>query len=390
MIINLVIDFSYNIEKEVFEVLKNRKGMAMPAVLMVLLIVTILGAALLRVAVADSIHASRDRSRMQAYYLARSGVEATETWILDNTASFNSIKDKTSSPATIPESGIDGTFTVKVTGSLSNIVLIEATGTVKGVTATATKALISSGDILDDIVFDDTVYAKNLVVLSGNVTIDGTVAYGGSITTNGSTTITGGPPVQKDRELPSPIFPADPTTSTLILNLKNDAVLNNLADFNTTNKMLVAKTFDYNANKKTLTVNTGSTGDVVRLVTNTFDFNGGSLILTGTGRFELYVTGSMSLGAGVALNEGGSAKQFLVLMGEGSSFTKAGNASFTGVIYGPQANVTVNGTDNFTGAVIGENTTLSGNPFSSPGDAGDLTFDDLPIVLFYESNYINN
>lgn len=370
--------------------LKNRKGMAMPAVLMVLLIVTILGAALLRVAVADSIHASRDRSRMQAYYLARSGVEATETWILDNTASFTSIKDITSTPAQIPESGIDGTFTVKVTGSLSNIVLIEAIGTVNGVTASATKALISSGDILDDIVFDDTVYAKNLVVLSGNVTIDGTVAYGGSITTNGNTTITGGPPVQKDRELPSPIFPADPTTSTIILNIKNDAVLNNLADFNTTNKMLVAKTFDYNANKNTLTVNTGSTGDVVRLVTNTFDFNGGSMVLTGTGRFELYVTGSMSLGAGVAINYGGSAKQFLVLMGEGSKFTKAGNASFTGVIYGPQANITVNGTDNFTGAVIGENTTLSGNPFSSPGDAEDLTFDDLPIVLFYESNYINN
>lgn len=375
--------------------LKNRKGMAMPAVLMVLLIVTILGAALLRVAVADSIHASRDRSRMQAYYLARSGAEATEKWILDNTTSFNSIKDKTSSPATIPESGVDGTFTVKVTGSLSNIVLIEATGTVRGVTATATKALISSGDILDDIVFDDTVYAKNLVVLSGNVTIDGTVAYGGSITTNGNTTITGGPPVQKDRELPSPVFPANPTTSVLTFDLKNsntssNTVVNNLGGFNTTDKMLVANTFSYNANNKTLTVNTGTTGDVVRLVTRTFNFNGGSMVLTGTGRFELYVSESMSLGAGVAINEGGSAKRFLVLMGEGSSFTKAGNASFTGVIYGPQANVTVNGTDNFTGAVIGENTTLSGNPFSSPGDAGDLTFDDLPIVLFYESNYINN
>jgi type II secretory pathway pseudopilin PulG len=374
--------------------LKNNKGMALPLVIVVMLIVSILGLTLLQVAFAQTTHAARDKSRMQAYYLAKAGVEATEKWLLNNTDKFNNIKDKTSSPTTLPDSGINGTFTVKVSGSLDNIVLLEGTGTVNGVNATATKALISSGDILNEMVFDDTVYAKNIVILSGNVTINGSVGYGVNMTSNGSVNITG-TSGQKDKNMPSPIFPADPSTSAYTYDsgpdrLKSDTTLNILAGYNNSERMLVSRTFYFNVNNGTLTVNTGSAGSVVRLVTENFDFGGGSLVLTGSGRFELYVTKDMKLGAGVELNEGGSAKRFLVLLGEGATFDKAGGASFTGVIYGPEAQLKIAGTSNFTGAVIGDNTTISGNPFASSGDAGDLNYDDLPIAVIEKSNYINN
>jgi type II secretory pathway pseudopilin PulG len=382
--------------------LKTKKGMVLPLVIVVLVVISILGIVILQIALAQNKHAARDKSSMQAFYLARSGVEAAEVWLMENTDKFSDIKNIESTPSSLEGSEINGTFTITVTGNLDSTVLIEGTGTVNGVKATAAKALISYGDILDLIVFDDTVYAKKIVTLNGGVTIDGTVAYGEDIIENGAaSTITGGPAVKKDKILPPPIFPADPNSAS-DLTLNSSVYLNELGlidEDDSADVLYVVKDFYFNKHKRVLTIDTGDAGEVVRLVTRNFNFVTGSLRLIGNGSFELYVTNSMSLGANAFINASindddvvvfGSAKQFLVLLGKGASFSMTGSPLFCGCIYGPEANVSISGDQNFCGTVVGGTTTLSGNPFASSGDAINLTFEDLPIIFFEESHYINN
>ena len=56
-------------------VLKNEHGWAMPLVLMVIVVITLLGTALWAYSMADLKQVTREEKRMQAYYLARSGAE---------------------------------------------------------------------------------------------------------------------------------------------------------------------------------------------------------------------------------------------------------------------------------------------------------------------------
>lgn len=375
--------------------LKNNKGMTIPLVIITMLILSILGSSLLAMAMAQNKHSDRDESRIQAYYLARSGVEATETWLRSNIDEFNNIKDKTSSPSTLIGSEVDGYFTVKVTGSIDSYIIIEGTGYVNGVNASAAKSLNLSNSDSNDKVFDHTVYGDTLVTLGGNTEIatGSTVGYGNELVLNGvkEDDIDS---FQDDKDLPPPNFPTTMDEAKYLdYSPSGDFTLNTLEDsseyfYSEYKDSYIFKVFTYNNNKKQFTVNTGSEGNIVRLLVKDFDFQKGELVIDGQGRLEIYVTHSMNING--AVNQTGTAKQLVILLGQGSYFNLTGNAPFTGVIYGPEAEIYLGGTGDFTGAVIGSITTLQGTPIASSGDASDLIISEFPVSIINESNYINN
>lgn len=64
-------------------VIKCERGAALPLALGVMLVLSLLGAALWQYSTADTLHAANDRQRAQAYYLARAGAEAALRAYLD-------------------------------------------------------------------------------------------------------------------------------------------------------------------------------------------------------------------------------------------------------------------------------------------------------------------
>src|SRR5690554_1691703 len=62
--------------------LKNRNGGALIMVILVMLILTILGSAVLRIAAAENIFAAKNEDKLQAHYIARSGAVAVAEYMI--------------------------------------------------------------------------------------------------------------------------------------------------------------------------------------------------------------------------------------------------------------------------------------------------------------------
>lgn len=85
----------------------------MPTVLMVMLVLSLLSAALWQYSITDSTEVARDEKRMQAYYIARSGAEALAQYIIDP-KNPKEVKEKLDKKTSYPQVLGNGTFTVSV------------------------------------------------------------------------------------------------------------------------------------------------------------------------------------------------------------------------------------------------------------------------------------
>ena len=122
--------------------IKNQRGMALVTVLIIASILTILGITIWHYSTRDVMGAERAESKMQAYYLAKSGAEALAQYITtnpDNIHMSKFIDSLIAAPESRPvELGgdIPGNFQVKVRRDDSNSLIISSTGTVDNVKAT--------------------------------------------------------------------------------------------------------------------------------------------------------------------------------------------------------------------------------------------------------------
>ncbi|MCG8400915.1 MAG: hypothetical protein MJA84_04885, partial [Firmicutes bacterium] len=85
--------------------IKNENGWALPTVLMVMLVVTLLGTALWQYSVAENLQVTKNEKQMQARYLARAGVEAVRDAWLDS-----SLGNKPTGKVETVYLMLDGTF----------------------------------------------------------------------------------------------------------------------------------------------------------------------------------------------------------------------------------------------------------------------------------------
>ena len=132
--------------------LRNEKGAAVPLALVVMLILSLLGTVLWQYSVSDTIQVARDQQRMQAYYLARAGADATlQAWLQSppedrptGTGNTVYLKNDGSFVETDPGEMKQGEFAVTVDPQEDGSIKIVSVGNVDGLTQRVTVTLSSS------------------------------------------------------------------------------------------------------------------------------------------------------------------------------------------------------------------------------------------------------
>jgi Tfp pilus assembly protein PilV len=129
---------------------KHDEGMAMPLTLVVMLVLTLLGTALWQYSVTGLMHVRKDETRMQSYYLARAGAEATlQAWRQAGKnnkpvgASDTLYLDKNTNTFVLDKPANSGGKTNVTITTAGNITTIVSTGEVDGLQQRATVTLLS-------------------------------------------------------------------------------------------------------------------------------------------------------------------------------------------------------------------------------------------------------
>jgi hypothetical protein len=384
--------------KKLSNKLSTRDGFALPATVIIFMVLFILGTAMLTVTVAETNFSVRDKQRIQAFYLARSGVEATANWLVDPANDPSTIIGKVSNPTSLA-SGIDGQFTVEIIGNLSDPeFIVQSTGTVDGVSAKAAM-VIKTGSENNTPAFKHTIYGESNVNLSGNSMIYGDVAQGTgtSINLQGNATLNGTDESPLVINLPPIKFPTVGVYQTE-LNLSNNS--NQTLNFDVTNRTRIYDDLDF-GNGATLTINTGSSGqgNVNLVVTN---FSGGNsssnLVITGSNRLNLFILNQIHLDANfnvTSAGDPGDPLKLILYVKSGGSIRLNSNNSFNGFIYAPGVTLTGTGTPSFRGAIIGNIATIRGtfntNSAGTPTytlNPGDIEFGDMSVILLAKGSWI--
>ena len=167
------------------QVCKGEKGSALITVLIVMGVLTVLGAALMHYSMTDNLQVFNDEKRMQAHYLARSGAEAVADYIMKNPENADELLGKETEPVELGK----GTFQVEVTKRDNGELLIESTGDVDGFIRTVKLTLEphSLGDYA--------VFCNSIIDMGGNAGIEGNVGTNAtdanSIKISGNSSIVG-------------------------------------------------------------------------------------------------------------------------------------------------------------------------------------------------------
>lgn len=368
--------------------IKNNKGIVLAYVLVIMAVMSILGFVFIHISLTETLHTARDKSKMQAYYLAKSGVEATVSWMLNTANDGKSLIGRTSDPVELAGSNINGTYIVTVIGNVTSpILLVKGTGTVNGVSNTATMS-INTG-VFEGAVFKDMIYASTIVTLKGTVDVYGDVSAGIKVDLNGGAKVLGIINYPSVRDYPAIVFPANP--STFGDGSFNNAILDIGAD---SDEMMVYNLFSSNGD---LTIKTG--GKVVTLVVDKLDIKGALIIdggikedeTDGGGRLRLFVKTKADLQV-VKMNYDLNPRNLFIFMGVGSGLSFSGNTFINSLIYAPDANISSSGNANFTGFEIAGTVDMVGCSFlpNKFGSFDDIGIDDLPVVTYEKGSWVNN
>lgn len=165
--------------------LYDRKGLALPLVLMVMAVLVILSTVVLGMGSTDTLHAAAQSNRLQAYYLARSGADAISTYIVSNPDNLSStqmeslintmVSSGTSAPFKLSPTDT-GTITVEVKkDDTGKILSIKSVGQLNGVSETAIKTININNESIEWM-FDKAIFSSGKIDYV-NGTINGDI-YG--------------------------------------------------------------------------------------------------------------------------------------------------------------------------------------------------------------------
>jgi|GEM_PF-1053074 len=367
----------------------NQQGGAIVLVLIVLLVLSVLGATFMAIALAETQQVSRQKKAMQAYYLARSGADATAEDIINN--SNDKFRDSLERPPWTTIISTDnplaqGTFNVSVVFQ-NNSIVINATGFVPDpprspVSATARLRLHD--------LQSRAITAVNDLDLTNLSTLQGDVE-----STSG--TVTGRPRhfwhqpnniyQNTRRSLPAVTPPSLP-------NYNSGAASPTPHSFVVPNNEIqsIPGSFTYQDiivnNGGVLRFNT-SGGDIQIVVRGVFDIKGGFEII---GNNRVHIILNTPAGATNVIktsdnnNNNRSDQLFLFLTDRVNLQVKTGARDFSGHIYAPQGYVTLGSNAIVRGSVTGNIFSAFGNPsvfhepllFTPPG---------FPDLIAGESRY---
>ncbi|MDF2546494.1 MAG: hypothetical protein K0R93_1392 [Anaerosolibacter sp.] len=343
---------------------KNKKGSSLVLIIIVMAVLSILGAALLQVSLAENNFAIHEEKRLKAYYIARAGAEAASTWIEDPTHTLSTIDTLISSNTTNVDKWTtfaDGRFKISFSGDKYKPT-IHSVGEYSGVEQKVNLALEKN------YFFDSTVTVTNsLHIDQPNCEVTGSVSRTPTASITGYTSnISVQPPKITNRTFPEPSDPvlleADPTLSWPPLGFNINSG-------------------DGYADRKFDAVNLGSdtyyinlSGDM-KIQFNSLSGNNANIYVTGNGTLSLYTNSIYFKGN---LFTGPNAKTILNIFNSGTLDFQTGNSEFQGFIYGPGADMTIKANMDSVGAIVAKNLTLeSGGDVAASAAVGNLYPEDL-------------
>ncbi|WP_462412935.1 pilus assembly PilX N-terminal domain-containing protein [Neobacillus sp. Marseille-QA0830] len=362
----------------------NEQGAALVVVLMVFIVVTILGLAILGLAASNMTMATGDRNYQSAYYIAESGINARVNDIspqlksayapaTDITNFFNRIDAALNLGTNVVYTDFDSSFgqepkaNVKIEKlpsdslvSYSKTYKITSTGTINNRSRTVSKVIHITWKPKSKVTIpaSTVIFSKESYTVK-NYKVTGSVGSNGNITLQGGqASISGSMNKYVNTSLALPDFPAfDPPANysnfnDKTLTMDKDKAFNNLTVNN--NSTLSIKMGTYNRN---LVINKLSLGTNAKIV---IDNNGG------TGKLFIY-TKSLSMSSGSIMNAGGDFEDVFIFLDSGQGTLLSG--LINGSIYAKNSDIIINNLNGVgvTGHVItgGINVSILSNDTSA-------------------------
>jgi len=370
----------------------NQKGLAMPLVLAVIFILSLLGTALWQYSTTDLKQVTMDDQRKQAYYLARSGADAVAEFIVKNPLNWTDqamtdyLNTLSNAPHSQPTNLGSGSFIVKVTYDVANhLTTILSTGTVGTINQTATLVINqstiagqagSSTPVFDMAVF--TTGSRTIInaPVTGDIGSNGDVSLGwgvkgqgmkGNISVPNGHNVTVpawsnlygdgyGPKIlDQPRQyiLPQfPSFPDLPAASDISLSGRNSYTIT--SDGKYSNITIASNT--------TLKIDVGTGTRRIRVLK--LDVKQGNIVLLGTGKLELYVDNTLNIKGYLNgdSNTQGNPAQVMLYYGGTDKLTFLGETQLYGTLWIKSADLKLTASGAVKGNIItgGNNVELTG------------------------------
>ncbi len=360
----------------------DQEGAALPLVLMILFILTLLGTTIFMYNMAETKQVVKTEERMKAHYVARSGAHAVAAYLVENP---DSAKDLIDSPEFTGYEFGEGEFDVLVYADALDEVHVKSIGRV-GDSVQSVIVTVADRDI------DFPLYANNVNVAgaAGTITGDqepGNVYYGD--TTNlyehaESVLDEGAELINEKLEFEPVVLPCDddvlsvfygicdtlePINSyggevieehSLYNEIELKGQLRNLRINSPEGNDLLLKAAKINIRNHKLTVTLDD--NTVAIVVNEFSAVGNpEIYLWGSGRLMLYVD---DYNAGGTFNYDPDPNSDIIVnvfVTTGGHFDMSGTPNFTGTIYAPHADSVLAGNSSLYGWVIADNFQGNGN-----------------------------
>ncbi len=348
--------------------LRCEKGIAMPLVLMIMVVLLLLGVALWHYSISDLLQSQRAEDKTRAYYVARAGAESLARHVIQNPQRIDEILDGDEENISdyisldTVEHGTAGDLEVSIKQMEGEKLEITGIGRSNGV-----RQSVSIVFRLEPFPDDAAVIATGVNTLNFDegMTVEGSIVAGGDInlpdnfddTTYSAIANNPFPPEYFTRVE----VPENPDNS----DYEDDISLNQLND--RTLEINAGSHVEYNelsmGNQDTLKFNTIDNGPTI-LVVDKLQINGGTIEITGDGRAQIYVRTEVDMRT--PNTDYAPDARLELFLAEGCDMTLRGNNPFDGLIYGPyNTRVSMQGNPDVHGAMIVENLsgTLSGGGY---------------------------
>ena len=367
------------------KVFRDDKGAALTTAVLLTLVLIIVGGGLWQLSTNEGRQAVRDQQSRQAYYIARSGVEAVAAYMIENPESGEDLIGSTSDEVHF---GV-GSFTVEIVEDGENHVLLISTGTVANTDHVVRVRLRRDSGFANVDLLPFAVYSKERISMEGSAEIHGD--SGTPFVVNPSVVLTGYPQLRGDLYIAPG---ANPNTSVQIpwgsIGTFIHGTVGNLADEveymlpdfpqfpeglidrgsmviegGPCQEAIISSDGYYSelilASDRTLTINVGTGDRVLRI--GRLDLRQGHVRLMGSGRLILYVEDYFNIAGSSTVNANGSTGDVIMYYKGEGVMDPAGATKFVGSVYAERASIHISGSGGISGdiAIGGPSVIISGD-----------------------------
>lgn len=327
-------------------------------VLLMIVLLTILIVPLMLVSMSENMFTINQKKRMQAYYIAYSGVNAVADYIVKDQNGPVKALELAGKTATDTSHFSNGELKIEAATSSGGILTLTGTGMVGGI-ENSVKLILQK--LASDYLIDKAIYSNEALKISQVRVLDGGEVQSGGLVTF---TTTGTHAFDANKQLS--FSKQSYALNNFIESTSSDIVSDPL-------ELIATADTRYDYGKILLdheTLKIVPNGHTVQLAVNEIDIKKGNLIIDiapgdTTSKVELYINNRMELDVNGLINNQ-DPYHFFIYLQDGSEFVTQANEVINGYIIGPNATIRMtSGNTEIHGAIIG-NVVLKANNDNAP------------------------